>query len=256
MNEIDIFNLDGKIAIVTGGYGKVGRYIVKALSELGCRVVIASRNKHYVDFGVYDNLIEFCKCDVTIKKDILKLKEKVLSKYKKIDILVNGVTGNDSASFEEMSLKSWEEAIKNGLNSIFLCTQIIGKTMKKRKSGNIINISSIYGLVAADQRIYGDSGLNSSIVYATIKSAILNFTRYVAVYWAKDGIRCNTLTLGGLEDRSNNFKYFRENYNYRVPLSRMMYGNDIKGAIYFLASDESSYYTGQNLILDGGWTAW
>ena len=256
MNTADLFRLDGKIAIVTGGYGRVGRHIVQALAELECRVIIASRTKHNVAFGACSNLVEFSKCDVTKKEDILKLREEVLSKYEKIDILVNAVTGNDSATFEEMSLKSWENALKNGLNSTFLCTQIIGLAMKKRKSGNIINIGSIYGLVAADQRIYGDSGLNSSIVYATIKSAILNFTRYTAVYWAKYWIRCNTLTLGGLEDPSNEHKYFRENYEYKVPLGRMMQGEDIKGAIGFLASDASKYYTGQNLILDGGWTAW
>ena len=256
MNTHDLFRLDGKIAIVTGGYGKVGRHIVQALIELGCRVIIASRTEHDVAFGACSNLVEFSKCNVTNKTDVLKLREDVLSKYGKIDILVNAVTGNDPAEFEEMSLNSWEDALKNGLNSLFLCTQIIGLSMKEHESGNIINIGSIYGLVAADQRIYGDSGLNSSIVYATIKSAILNFTRYVAVYWAKYGIRCNTLTLGGLEDPSNEHTYFRENYDYKTPLDRMMQGEDIKGVIGFLASDASKYYTGQNLILDGGWTAW
>ena len=256
MNTADLFRLDGKIAIVTGGYGRVGRHIVQSLAELGCRVIIASRSKHNVSFGDFNNLVEFNNCDVTKKREILKLREEVLSKYGKIDILVNAVTGNNPATLEKMSLKSWENALKDGLNSLFLCTQIIGLAMKKHRSGNIINIGSIYGLVAADQRIYGDSGLNSSIVYATIKSAILNFTRYIAVYWAKYGIRCNTLTLGGLEDPSNEHKFFRENYNYKVPLGRMMEGDDIKGAIGFLASSASKYYTGQNLIVDGGWTAW
>lgn len=256
MKTPNLFKLNNKIAVVTGGYGKVGRYITEALVELGCKVIVASRRPHDIDFGNCQHLIEFHRCDVTIKKDVIRLKDTILKKHGKIDILVNCVTGNNLSSLERMSLSAWEKALKGGLNSHFLCTQIIGSTMKKQKYGNIINIGSIYGLVAADQRIYGDSGFNSSIVYAAIKSAILNFSRYVAVYWADYGIRCNTLTLGGLEDPSNDHKYFRKSYKYRTPLGRMMRRDDIKGAIAFLASDASKYYTGQNLILDGGWTAW
>lgn len=256
MDTKNLFKLNGKIAIVTGGYGKVGRHIVKALAELGCQVVVASITSPGVNFGKYEKMVRFFKCNVVEKEEVLKLRDMILEKYGKVDILVNCVTGNTIAPLEEMSLKDWQKALKNGLDSLFLCTQIIGTEMKKQKSGNIINIGSIYGLVAADQRIYGDSGLNSSIAYATIKSAILNFSRYVAVYWAEYGIRCNTLTFGGLEDPSNADEYFRKNYIDRTLLRRMMQGDDIKGAIAFLTTDASKYYTGQNLIVDGGWTAW
>lgn len=256
MNTLGLIKLNDRIAVVTGGYGKVGRCVVEALAELGCKVIIASRRSHEVGFGSCKKHIGFHKCDVTIKKDVIKLRESVLQKHGKIDILVNCVTGNSLSLFEEMSLRFWEKALKDGLNSIFLCTQIIGSAMKERKYGCIVNMGSIYGVVAADQRIYGDSGLNSSVVYATIKSAILNFTRYVAVYWAGDGIRCNTLSLGGLEDPSNEHEYFRRKYIDKTPLGRMLRKDDIKGAIAFLVGDGSQYYTGQNLILDGGLTAW
>lgn len=256
MDTKNLFKLNGKVAIVTGGYGRVGRHIVKALTDLGCQVIVASTTPSEVNFGEDEKMIEFFKCNVAEKEEVVKLRDMILEKYNKIDILINCVTGNASAPLEEMSLQDWEEALKNGLNSLFLCTQIIGSVMKKQKSGNIINIGSIYGIVAADQRIYGDSGFNSSVVYAAIKSAILNFSRYVAVYWADSGIRCNTLSFGGLEHPTNANEYFQKNYISRTPLKRMMQEDDIKGAIAFLATDASKYYTGQNLIVDGGWTAW
>ena len=126
--------------------------------------------------------------------------------------------------------------------------------MKKQKNGVIINIASTYGIVAADQRIYGKSGQNSAVYYAATKSAIINFTRYLASYWRGTGIRVNTLSPGGVEN--NQGIEFIKNYSYKTMLGRMAKKNEYVGAILFLASNASSYMTGSNLVVDGGWTAW
>ena len=126
--------------------------------------------------------------------------------------------------------------------------------MVKQKQGNIINISSIYGLNGSDQRIYGKSKLNSSPAYAVTKSGILNLTRYLASYWHDKGIRVNTLSLGGV--KNNQDSTFVKNYSYKTMVGRMANQNDYSGSILFLASNASSYMTGSNLVVDGGWTAW
>ena len=128
--------------------------------------------------------------------------------------------------------------------------------MKKQKNGNIINIASIYGLVGADQRIYGNSNLNSPVSYAASKGAIINLTKYLAAYWHGKNIRVNTLSLGGVQDKSYMDKTFVKNYSKKTILGRMANDDEYNGAILFLSSDASSYMTGGNLILDGGWTAW
>ncbi|MGI0057285.1 MAG: SDR family oxidoreductase, partial [Nitrosarchaeum sp.] len=136
----------------------------------------------------------------------------------------------------------------------FLCCKEIGKVMVKQKSGVIVNISSIYGMVGADQRIYGKSKLNSVSSYATTKGGIINLTRFLAAHWHKKNIRVNTLSLGGVYNKQNN--QFVKNYSYRTMLGRMASKDEYNGAILFLTSDASSYMTGANLVVDGGWTAW
>ena len=151
-------------------------------------------------------------------------------------------------------MKYWNKAIDVNLTGVFLCCQKIGKVMVKQRKGVIINISSTYGLVAPDQRIYGKSGQNSAAFYATTKSGILNLTRYLASYWQRKGIRVNTLSPGGVE--KNQDPDFIKKYSERTPLGRMAKKDEYIGPIIFLASEASSYMTGSNLIVDGGWTAW
>ena len=128
--------------------------------------------------------------------------------------------------------------------------------MAKQKNGVIINISSIYGMSGADQRIYGKSNLNSPVSYAASKGGIVNLTRYLAAYWNKKNVRVNTLTLGGVQDNSYQSKEFIKKYSEKTILGRMAKKEDYEGAILFLISDASSYMTGSNLIIDGGWTSW
>ena len=128
--------------------------------------------------------------------------------------------------------------------------------MAKQKNGSIINISSIYGLVGADQRIYGKSKLNSQVSYSATKGSIVSITRYLASYWHRKNVRVNTLTLGGVEDKSYMKTKFVKNYSEKTILGRMARKDDFNGSLLFLASDASSYMTGANLVIDGGWTAW
>ena len=185
--------------------------------------------------------------------------KKVVKKYGKIDVLVNNAAyqGDDklrTIPFEKLPLESWNKAIDVNLTGIFLCCQEIGKIMVKQKKGVIINISSTYGIVAPDQRIYGKSHQNSAIFYAATKSAVLNLTRYLAAYWQGKGIRVNTLSPGGVE--KNQEVNFKRKYSEKTMLGRMAKKDEYVGPIIFLASDASSYMTGSNLIVDGGWTAW
>ena len=163
---------------------------------------------------------------------------------------------SSAAGFEKFPIELWNDVLKVNLTGVFLCCQSIGNVMIKQNNGVIINISSIYGMIGADQRIYGSSGLNSPVSYAASKGAIINLTRYLAAYWRGKNIRVNSLSLGGVEDKKYMSKEFIKNYSNKTILNRMAKKNEYNAAILFLASDASSYMSGSNLIIDGGWTAW
>tara|TARA_B110000881_G_C18334168_1_gene393222 strand:- start:232 stop:717 length:486 start_codon:yes stop_codon:yes gene_type:complete len=158
--------------------------------------------------------------------------------------------------FETFPLEVWNKVIGVNLTGVFVCSQELGSIMAKQKGGVIVNISSIYGMVGADQRIYGESGLNSQPSYAATKGAIVNLTRYLAAYWNGKNVRVNTLTLGGVLDKSYMKDSFIKKYSEKTILGRMANKNEYNGALLFLVSDASSYMTGTNLVIDGGWTAW
>ena len=199
------------------------------------------------------------KVDVTNPKSIQNLIKKTLKKFKKIDVLVNNAILSEQGKFKKIKFENyplslWNQVIDVNLTGTFLCCQEIGKIMKRQKNGIIINISSIYGINGADQRIYAKSGIIKSAAYSVTKAAIINFTRYLAAYWNRSGIRVNTLSLGGVEEDQD--KIFKKNYNAKTILGRMAKKNEYVAALIFLSSDASSYMTGSNLVIDGGWTSW
>ncbi len=259
-----IFNLNNKVIILTGAAGLLGTEYAHGLSQAGANVVLADLNfdkckKLSLNLNKKYDVNSFpIKLDVTKINSINTMIKAVIKKFSKIDILINNAyfseAGYDKIKFENYDLDIWKKGLNVNLSGIFLCCQQIGKIMKKQKKGNIINISSIYGIVAPDQRIYGNTKIIKSAMYSVTKSGVLNFTRYLASYWRQDGIRVNTLSLGGVEENQNST--FKKNYSNKTMIGRMAKKDEYVGALIFLSSNASSYMTGSNLVIDGGWTAW
>jgi len=264
-----MFSLKGKVAIVTGALGLIGKFHCKALSEAGANVIVCDfDNEKCAAFAaLLSSDSSGFSLDVSNRQDVAALRDFVLSKYGTIDILINNAAINDMfeskteafelSKFENYPLELWEDSLRVNVTGVFLCSQILGAVMAEKGSGSIINIASTYGVVAPDQTIYrkpdGSQGFYKTPAYPTTKGAVLAFTKFLASYWGKSGVRVNALSPGGVENGQE--EYFIENYSGRTPLGRMAKPTDYEGAIVFLASDASGYMTGANLIVDGGWTA-
>ena len=263
------FDLRNKTIVLTGSAGRVGARFSEILSEAGANLILIDKDAEKNE-KLYKKIKKQFKTnclisntDITNTKEIDNLIKVILKKYSKIDVLINNAHfiprdhPNRDAPFEKYPYELWQKAVSDNLNGVFVCCQKFGKIMAKQKNGSIINISSIYGLVGPDQRIYGNSRLNSPPFYSATKGAMVNLTKYLASYWGEKNVRVNTLTLGGIFDKKlhTNKEFVRE-YSKRTMLGRMSQVNDYDGAILFLSSDLSSYMTGANLIIDGGWTSW
>ncbi len=261
MNTLDLFRLDGKVAIVTGANGLLGQRHCKALAEAGAIVVAA-------DVGGATGAHAAENVDVTSKESVLALRERVLEAYGRIDVLVNNAAVNDmvenpvsaaeESMFENYPLDLFRRVMDVNVTGTFLCCQVLGAQMAAQRSGSIINIASTYGVTAPDQNIYklpdGSQPFFKSAAYPTSKGAVVMLTRFLATYWGEKGVRVNTLSPGGVEN--NQPEHFISNYSRRTPLGRMATPTDYMGALVFLASDASAYMTGHNLLVDGGWTIW
>ncbi len=261
MTIMDRFSLEGKIAVVVGGAGQIGRQTAQAYDEAGARVAVVD----LVTDGVDERFLTV-PTDILNPESVSDALAKVLDTYGQVDVLANHAhykgdprhlrPGHDFfAPFEKYPLEIWQSTIDVNLTGLFLSCQVFGTVLAERGSGSIINTSSTYGMVSAQHQIYGDSGINSPIGYATTKAAVLNFSRYLATYWATKGVRVNTLSPGGVKNEGQSPE-FRQEYESRTPLARMAEPDDYQGAMVFLASEASAYMTGANLVVDGGWTAW
>lgn len=261
--------MTNKTVVLTGSAGRIGSRFAHVLSGAGANVVLVDieekKNKELEIELVqkyHTNPISLT-IDISKKSDLINLRKNILSRYGKIDVLINNAHflprkhPKRDAPFEEYPLELWDETISVNLRGLFLCCQEIGKIMLKQGYGVIVNISSIYGISGTDQRIYGTSRLNSPAFYSATKGAMVNLTRYLAAYWQGKNIRVNTLTLGGVFDKQlHKDKTFVKKYSEKTIVGRMANKEDYDGAILFLCSNASSYVTGTNLIVDGGWTAW
>ena len=274
----DIFSLDGKTVLVIGGRGYLGRRFCTVLEDAGAKVVAAdlpqisiAAAKDSTENSVSDTVMQR-DVDVTDPASVENLVKEVVSETGTIDVLIYAATAKPkdfSAPFTECSLEGWKTTLDTELDGAFLVTQQVGKVMEKQKSGSILFLSSIYGLVGNDQSIYQNSNLASLYadnddnggnifshgVYNTAKGGIISFTRFLAAYWGHLGIRVNTLSPGGMAHPGENEDFIRK-YSARTPLGRKANPEELDGAILFLASDASSYATGSNIVIDGGWTTW
>ena len=264
-----MFSLKNKTAIVTGACGLIGKKHCEALSNAGANVVVADINedacKKVVD-GLTGNHLAIA-FDVTNESAIKETCAKILAKYPSIDVLVNNAAINDmfenpalaaeQSKFENYPVNMFRKSLEVNVTGVFLCSQIFGKVMADNGKGSIINVASTYGMVGPDQSIYinpeGKQTFYKSAAYPATKGAIINFTRFLASYWGNKGVRVNTLSPGGVENGQD--EWFIKNYSTKTALGRMAKPDDYMGAIVFLASDESAYMTGANLVVDGGWTA-
>lgn len=243
-------NLKNKIIIITGGSGLLGKEIIKRLLDNDATVINFDINSSSCINS------EFINCNITDEYSIKKSISSVIKKYGRIDGLVNNAyprTNDWGVKFEDIKFDSWKKNIDFQLNSYFFMSQQVSKYMVQKKSGSIINIASIYGSVGPDFTIYENTEMTLPAAYSAIKGGIINFTRYLASYFGKYNINVNCISPGGIYDNQNSA--FVENYNKKVPMKRMGTPKDIAPSVIFLLSDQAKYITGQNLIIDGGWTA-
>ena len=267
-----LFDIKNRNIVITGSSGLLGSQYANTLSAAGANVILvdldSAKNKKLENSLIkkYGTRARSYTTDISNIQEVKKLAKNVLGDFKKIDGLINNAAYTSKGakaestkpygSFENFPIKIWQKSIDINLTGVFFCSQVFGKIMVKQGKGVIVNIASTYGLVGADQRIYGKSGLNLPISYAATKGAVVNLTKYLAAYWSGKSIRVNTLSPGGVRDTTYQDKKFIKKYSEKTILGRMARKDEYNGAMLFLISDASSYMTGSNLIVDGGWTAW
>lgn len=253
----ELFSGNNKVAIVTGGVGLIGREIVKGLYEFDYTVYIADIDEQKANELRKATRIKFIHLDITSQDSIKEAVSTVIKNDKKIDVLINCAyprTKNWGLKFEHIPFDSWKENVNDHLGGYFLCCQVVAETMKQQGGGSIINLASTYGVVAPDFSIYDGTEMTMPAAYSAIKGGIITFTRYLATYYAKYKVRVNSISPGGIFD--NQHPSFVEKYSKKTPIGRMARPDEIVGGVIYLASDASSYVTGHNLMIDGGWTAW
>lgn len=270
----DPFSVKDQIAVVTGGLGQLGTQFSRSLAEAGAKVAIYSRRPFSraevaAKFaGLADN-IRIYEASVRDKAALEAATEQLIADWGIPHILVNNAGINSkpdggaaqNAPFEVYPQKFWDEIIDTNLTGVMLTSQVVGTKMAEAGRGSIINVGSIYGMVSPNQALYAyrleRDGVPfiKAVSYAASKAGLLNLTRYLATYWAEKGVRVNTISFGGVKTASFD-KEFIDAFLERVPMRRQAEIDEYNGVIRFLASDASSYMTGSNVVVDGGFTAW
>ena len=255
---MDLFRLDGKVALVTGGAGLYGRHIVRALAEAGATVVIASRNaercKAYTaELSAEKLRAEGQRLDLASERSIRSLRDRILKRHGQLDVLFNNSVARAGGDLSQVTAKRWEEAMKVNSTGLLLACQIFSEPMQERRCGSIVNIASIYGMVGPDWSIYKGTSITNPIDYHFAKGGMIHMTRYLASYLGPYNIRVNALSPGGYQTEKHSKRFVRQ-YSARTLLGRMADDDDIKGPAVFLASDASRYITGANIPVDAGWT--
>ncbi len=256
MSYIDkLFNLEDKVVLITGACGQLGSRMCEAFLKAGCKVIGTDVN---INNNKLDG-VEYLVLDITNKQEKEKIYKEVIQKYKSIDVLINNAGVSTFENFEERQEESFDWVMDVNLKGTFFGIQSFVNIFDKheQKKGSIINIGSIFGVVSPDFRNYTDLPRKNSEVYGATKAAVIQMTKYFAVHLAERNIRVNCVSPGGIFNPKNpQGEDFLKNYAFRTPMKRMADDSEMIGAVLYLASDASSYTTGQNIIIDGGLTAW
>ncbi|NQV96365.1 MAG: SDR family oxidoreductase [Acidimicrobiaceae bacterium] len=271
---MELFSLSGKVVVITGAAGLLGRNHVLAVVAAGGIPVLIDIDKHRLQVvadevaKTYGETVKMFVVDITNEAQVKSCCESVIKNFGHVDGLVNNAANNpkiesaeinEQSRLENFSLLNWDADISVGLTGAFLCTKYFGAAIASQ-GGSIVNISSDLGVIAPDQRIYQQPGVAESqqpvksVTYSVVKTGLIGLSRYTATYWAKQGVRCNALCPGGVENLQD--PSFVSKLSSLIPLSRMAHQDEYQGSVIFLLSDASSYMTGSVLIVDGGRTAW
>ncbi|MDM7980531.1 MAG: SDR family oxidoreductase [Rhizobium sp.] len=259
---------DGKVVIITGGAGILGRKFCQGFAEEGARVVaidVDSASAATVAAEVGHDAYGI-GCDISDPSSVSAAIDAVVDRFGGVDVLMNNAASKSKdvraffEPFETYSLDVWREVMSVNLDGVFLMSQAVGRQMLRQQFGGVmLNVASIYGLVGPDERIYEGSDylggpINTPAVYSASKAGVVGMTRWLATHYAKHNIRVNCLVPGGVSSGQNG--PFQKKYSSRVPMERMAEAQELVGPALFLASQEASYVTGQIFAADGGWTAW
>ena len=270
------YNLKDKYALITGGAGLLGFEHAFALLETGAKVIITDLNREDLE-KTKDNLIKHFPekmidiqvMNVANEKDIIDIKNKFQNESISVDILINNAAIDpkvnnesieNSSRLENFNLNDWNLQIEVGLTGAFLCSKVFGFHMSKNKGGVILNIASDLSVISPDQRLYAKDGLSEDlqpvkpVTYSVIKSGLVGLTKYLSTYWADKGVRCNSLSPGGIYNDQD--KTFKEKIEKLIPMGRMAEKSEYRASIQYLCSDASKYMNGQNIVIDGGRSVW
>ncbi len=256
----NLFDLTHKVTVITGGGGLLGKAFARGFASYGAQVIIAEIDEEKgiracEELKKDGYTARFLLLDIADEKSVINGVTQILKEEGRIDVWINNAyprTKDWGVSFEKIPFNSWQENINKHLNGYCLCCQKVTEIMKEAKKGSIINIASIYGIVAPDFSIYEGTDMTMPAAYAAIKGGVIQFTKYLASYYGNHGVRVNAISPGGIFDSQP--QSFVKNYIKKTPLQRMASAEEIVGAAIFLASDASAYVTGHNLVVDGGWS--
>ncbi len=273
---LDKFKLNGRVCVITGGAGFLGRKHAGAILDADGIPVLLDINQEKINEAVsslknqYQKEVLAFRVNITNKKDLEMIKEEILKKYNRIDVLINNAANNPKVEdteeqknwsrFENFPESIWQDDLDIGLKGAFFCSQVFGGYMAEQGKGVILNISSDLGIIAPDQRIYRKKGLEEKqqmvkpVTYSVVKHGLIGLTKYLATYWAEKNIRVNAICPGGVYNQQD--EEFLKKLTNLIPLGRMADQDEYKAVILFLISDASSYMTGSTLIIDGGRTCW
>lgn len=278
MSVMDRFYIKDRIVIITGGAGLLGRKHAEAVIEGGGIPVLLDISQQAIEDAItrikkkYDNecKIDGYVADITKRSNLEQVREEIISRYGKIDVLINNAANNPkvekasdnmkSLKFEDFPLDIWMQDISVGLSGAFLCSQVFGDSMAKKGKGIILNISSDLGIIAPDQRIYRKQGLSEEeqtikpVTYSVIKHGLIGLTKYLATYYADKGVRSNALCPAGVYNGQD--EEFVDKLVTLIPMGRMADIDEYMGTILYMISDACSYMTGSIVIIDGGRTCW